>query len=92
VGRHLVVEQKQNPDWARKLKAVVRPRPEYKDAFDFRVFDEAQAAAREVTIKDYDSLDEHPDLIVYEGWFDKKAMKVQMEEKKPPRVIGKWRL
>jgi len=92
VGRHLVVEQKQNPDWARKLKAVVRPRPEDKDAFDFRVFDEAQAAAKKVTIKDYSSLDEYPDLIVYEGWFDKKAMKVQMEEKKSPGVIGKWRL
>lgn len=67
-------------------------RPESKDAFDFRVFDKAQAVAKKVTIKDYSSLDEHPDLIVYEGWFDKKAMKVQMEEKKSPGVIGKWRL
>ena len=26
---------------------------------------------------------EHPDLILYEGWFDKKFMKVQVEEEKP---------
>ena len=51
-----------------------------KGAFDFRVFDEAQVAAREVTVKDYTSLDEYPDLILYEGWFDKEANKVEIEK------------
>jgi hypothetical protein len=37
-----------------------------------------------VTVKDYTSLDGHPELILYEGWFDKKSMKVQIEEKKIP--------
>jgi len=91
VGRHLVTELKQNPDRVRKLKSVVRPKPESKDAFDFRVFDEAQAVAKKLTVKDYNSLNEHPDLILYEGWFDKErvflylveSMKVQMEDKKP---------
>ena len=82
VGRHLVTELKQNPDWVWKLKGVVRPRPESKDAFDVRVFDEAQVAAKKVKVKDYNSLNEHPDLILYQGWFDKKTMKVQIEEKK----------
>jgi len=36
-----------------------------------------------VTVKDYTSLDAHPELILYEGWFDKKFMKVQVEEEKP---------
>ena len=36
---------------------------------------------KNVTVKDYNSLDEHPDLILYEGWFDKKSMKVQIKEK-----------
>lgn len=82
VGRHLVVELKQNPDWVWKLKGVVRKRPEEgKDAFDVRVFDEAQVAAKKVAVKDYNSLNEYPDLILYEGWFDKKSMKVQIEEK-----------
>jgi len=82
VGSHLVVELKQNPDWVWRLKGVVRRRLEGKDAFDFRVFDEAQVAAKKVKVKDYNSLNEHPDLILYQGWFDKKTMKVQVEEKK----------
>lgn len=82
VGRHLVVELKQNPDWVWNLKGVVRPRSDGKDRFDFRVFDEAQVGARKVAVKNYTSLDEHPDLILYQGWFDKKTMKVQIEEKK----------
>jgi hypothetical protein len=83
VGRHLVVELKQNPDWVWKLKGVVRPRSDGKDRFDFRVFDETQVAGTKVIVKDYNSLNEHPDLILYQGWFDKKSMKVQIEEKKP---------
>ena len=82
VGRHLVTELKQNPDWVWRLKGVVRRRPQGKDRFDFRVFDEAQVAGTKVIVKNYTSLDEHPDLILYEGWFDKKSGKVQIEDKK----------
>jgi len=78
-GRYLVVEMGKDPDWVWKLKSVVRQRPEGKKKFDVRVFDEAQAAAKKVTVKDYTSLDEHPDLILYEGWFDKESMKAQLE-------------
>jgi len=83
VGRHLVVELKQNPDRVWNLKGVVRPRSEGKDCFDLRVFDAAQVATKAVKVKDYNSLNEYPDLILYEGRFDKKSMKVQIEEKKP---------
>jgi len=82
VGSHLVVELKQNPDWVWRLKGVVRPRSDGKDRFDFRVFDQAQVAVKKVTVEDYNSLDQHPDLILYQGWFDKKSMRVQIEEKK----------
>ena len=81
VGRHLITELKQDPDWVWNLKGVVRPRSEGKDAFDFRVFDETRVAAKEVKVKDYTSLDEHPDLVIYQGWFDKKSGTVQIEEK-----------
>ena len=80
VGRYLIRQMKKDPDWVWKLKGVVRPRLEGKHAFDFRVFDEAQAVAKKVTIKDYDSLNEHPDLILYQGRFDKKSGEVQIEE------------
>jgi len=87
VGRHLVVKLQADPDWAWNLKEVERQRPDAKSAFDVRVYDERQAASQNVTIKDYRSLDAHPDLILYEGWFDKKTMKVQIEDRKaPPRA------
>jgi len=79
VGIYLIRELKQNANWVWKLKAVVRPRPESKDAFDFRVFDQAQAAAGKVKVKDYNSLNEHPDLILYQGRFDKKSGEVQIK-------------
>jgi len=56
----------------------MRPRPEGKDVFDVRVFDQAQVAAKKVTVNDYTSLDEHPDLILYQGQFDKKSGEVQI--------------
>ncbi len=88
VGRHLVVELRKNPDWVWRLKSVVRPRGEGKDCWDVRVFDEVKATQGNVAVKDYTSLDEHPELILFEGWFDKKSMEVQVEEKKTPPVLG----
>jgi len=82
VGRYLVTELKQKPDRVWRLKAVVRPRSDDEDHFDFRVFDETQVAGTRVIVKNYNSLDEYPNLILYQGWFDKKSMKVQIEEKK----------
>jgi hypothetical protein len=84
VGRYLVVNLGKDPDWVWRLKGVVRPRQESKDSFDVRVFDEVKTAQGRVTVKDYTSLDGHPECILYEGWFDKKSMKVQIEEKKMP--------
>jgi len=47
VGRHLITELKQNPDWVWKLKGVVRPRSDGKDTFYFRVFDQAPGSRTE---------------------------------------------
>lgn len=88
VGRYLVVNLGKDPDWVWRLKGVVRQREESKDSFDIRVFDEAKVGQARVSVKDYTSLDAHPELILYEGWFDKKSMKVQVEEKKIPHVTG----
>jgi hypothetical protein len=81
VGRHLVVEMGKDPDWVWHLKGAVRRRSKSKteDSFDVRVFDAAKAAAKKVTVEDYTSLDEHPDLILYEGFFDKKCTKVHLK-------------
>ena len=82
VGRQLVVDLKQNPDRVWQLRSVVRRKAGGKHRFDFRIFDEAQVAAKRVKVKDYTSFDNCPELILYQGWFDKVSMEVHFEEKK----------
>jgi len=83
VGRHLVVKEKKESNWVWNLKGVVRP-TEKKDAFYCRVFDEAKAAQAGVRVKDWNSLDEHLDLIIWEGYFDKETHTVRTEKYAKP--------
>jgi hypothetical protein len=82
VGKYLIAEHKIDPNLVQILKAVVRRSPKVEKAFDCRIFDGSEAEASEVQIKDYTSLDEHPELILYEGWFDEESKRVELEEKK----------
>jgi hypothetical protein len=81
VQNYLVAERKMDPDLVKLLKAVER-RGTNEAASNIRVFDDSEAIARKVQVKDYTSLDECPDLIIYEGWFDERAKQVKLEEKK----------
>jgi len=71
VGRDIVAKLGGDPDKSWGLKAVIRPKEGYKDTFEVRVFDGVQAASRQITVKDYHSLTEHPELILYDGWYNK---------------------
>jgi hypothetical protein len=81
VQNYLVAEKKMDPVLVKLLKAVER-----KDTtgakLNIRIFDDSDAQARKVKVKDYTSLDECPDLILYEGSFDEGAKQVNLEEKK----------
>jgi len=78
-GRHMVIEEKKDPNWVWNLKAVVRP-AEKKEAFYCRVFNPARVAQAGVKVKDWTSLEDHPDLILWEGYFDKKTNTVRREK------------
>jgi len=81
VQNYLVAETKMATDLVKLLRAVERrSTPEGK--FLIRVFDESEAIAKKVQVKDYNSLDERPDLIIYEGWFEEATKQVHLEEKK----------
>ncbi len=82
VGRQIVVDLKQNPDWVWQLRSVVRQRTDGKHRFDFRVFDGAQVAEKKVKVRDFTSFDDHPEVVLYQGWFDKVSMEVHFEKKK----------
>jgi hypothetical protein len=81
VGRYLVAELGKDPDWVWTLKGVLRRKSDRKDCFEFRVFDNNKVAARGVPVRDYTSLDGHPELVLFEGWFDKNSYVVQIAEK-----------
>ena len=80
VGRHLIVDLQQDPDRVWQLRSVVRQRTDGKHKFDFRVFDGTKVTNK-IKIKDYTSFDDQPELILYQGWFDKVSMEVHFEKK-----------
>jgi hypothetical protein len=82
VQKHLITEWKLSPDMVSLLKAVVRKSASRETAFDIRVFDESEALARKEQVNDYTTLDEHPGLISYEGWFSDTSKLVELQEKK----------
>ena len=69
-GRYMVVQAKANPDWVWKLKGVTRPASQPKVSY-CRVFDDVQVSEAGLKVKDWTSLDGHPELILWEGRFDK---------------------
>lgn len=78
VAKHLVVTMKQEAEWIWSLKAVERPRAEEKNVIDVRVFDKAATNRNNVQVKDYHSLDAYPELIAFEGWYNKKTREAQL--------------
>jgi hypothetical protein len=82
VGRSLVVELKQDPIWAWSLKAVLKPDDSVDRSFFVRLFEERQATSKGVNVKNFTTLDSHPELILFEGWFSKKTHEAKLEARK----------
>ena len=82
VRNDLVAERKMDADLVKLLKAVVDKSSTEEKVYNIRIFDESEALAKKVQVKNYTSLNERPDLIVYEGWFNEVAKQVKLEEKK----------
>jgi hypothetical protein len=80
IGRFLIVDKKRDSDKTWSLKSVIRPRSDNNQSYDFRVFNDAQAGAAKIRVRDFTSLDEYPDLILYQGWYNKKTYEVHLEE------------
>jgi len=81
LGRHLVVRNKKDPDMVWGLKAVLRKSNRGKKAFEFRIYNEAKAVTQKVKVRDYNSFNDHPDLVMYQGWFDKASGQVELEDR-----------
>ena len=90
VGRYLVVQMTKDPNWVWSLRSVIRKREgESPSSYHFRLYEDGKVAGKGVIVKDFNSFDAHPDLVLFQGWFDKKSMEVHMEKKKEPPVLPK---
>ena len=78
VGRYMVVDLKMDPDWVWTLKAASRRREENHDIKDIRIFSPTAANAEGMKIRNYHSLDAHPDLVLYEGWLNTKTHQLEL--------------
>jgi hypothetical protein len=80
VGMHLVTQLNEDPDWAWSLKAALRPKADEKNAYEIRIFNPADTARKGVVIANFNSLDAHPDMILFFGSFNIKTGSVQIEK------------
>jgi len=82
IGRDLVVDFGKEPNWVWRLKAVERPREGMEHCYDVRVFDDNEAATQKVRVRDYTSLDDHPELILIDGWYNKRKSETHLNDRK----------
>ena len=87
VGQYLVVKLQYDPDWVWELKAVLKPVAGGKKSVrHFRVYDPVQAAKQWIKVINYHSLDDYPELILYEGDFDKDTHAVSISAGEPAKA------
>lgn len=78
LGKYLVVNLEYDPDWVWQLKVVMDLPKE--GMSDFRIFDPAMAAMQGITVKDYPSLDEHKNLVLFDGWYKKESREMHVND------------
>ena len=78
VGRYMVVDLEMDPDWVWTLKAATRRREENHNIKDIRIFSPTTANAAGMKIRNFNSLDALPDLVLYEGWFNTKTHQLEL--------------
>lgn len=79
VQQYLIKEMKVDPEYAPLFKSVSRKNGG--TGYNIRIFDESDVAARKVAVKSYSDLNEHLNLVIYEGSYDEPAKKVELVEK-----------
>lgn len=81
IGFQLVTILKKDPDWVWKLKVCFRPNAAGNGLEDVRIFDPRQVSMAKVVVKNFSTLDDHRDLILYDGTFNKKTKEVKIQER-----------
>ncbi len=72
IGRELILAHGVDPDLAWNLMQVAKPAVQNGGRYNVRVYSAPQASKLGVVIHDYESLDNHLDLVLFHGWFTEK--------------------
>ncbi|THB81636.1 MAG: hypothetical protein D3926_01115 [Desulfobacteraceae bacterium] len=81
IGRMLVVDLNYEPDWVWRLRSVTKKRNGSNSGFNFRIFDPDLAQMKGINIVNFSSLDAHPKMIYFDGWYDKAAWEITINDK-----------
>ena len=79
---YLITRLRENPDWIWNLKWVVRHKLGEKNLLEFRIFSPADAMLKSVDVTDFSSLNDHPEMVLFDGLFDKNSGIVQIKKTK----------
>lgn len=78
VGRKMVVAMKMDPDEVWALKYVSRPVEGQKNVYEFKLFNPESARQAGVVARDWTSFDSQPDLVLFNGFYDKNASSIDI--------------
>jgi len=71
VGSYLVTNANMSPDLVWNLKTVTIPRSDDGNVIDIRVYNNNETESKGVKVINYHSLDGHPALVIFDGWYNK---------------------
>jgi hypothetical protein len=80
VGRKMVAAMKLDPDMVWALKYVSRPKEGNGNIREFRIFDPVKTLNAGLSVKEWSSLDDRSDLILYSGFYDKGAVSIDIRQ------------
>jgi len=80
IGFKLVTVMNKDPEQVWKLKVLFKAGGNGNGLKNIRIFDPRDAAMAKVAVRDFLSLDDHRELILYEGTINNKTKEVQITE------------
>jgi len=80
VGRKMVVDMNMDPDLVWSLKYVSRPLEGHAKTREFRIYNPSKVNLAGLVVKNWTSLDERPELVMYTGQFDKSSGQVELHD------------
>ena len=75
---HLVEQLKLDPEWIRSLRCVTREAEGLPNQRWFRLFSPSEALQRKIAVRDYESLDKVPEMVLFSGSLDKGSQSVNL--------------